>query len=91
MKEVAKSVEVKVHTGSANPRIEMRNSELHVYTSKKPVHGEANSDVVRMISEYFKVPKKQIELVKGAKSRNKLFVIRRGIITKGMKSKERGL
>ena len=89
MKEDITSIEVRVHIGSAKPRIEMRNSELHIYTSKKPVHGEANSDVIRMISEYFKVPKKQVELVKGAKSRNKLFTVKGTNAIQSVKSKGR--
>jgi uncharacterized protein YggU (UPF0235/DUF167 family) len=69
-------IEVRVHTGSTRPRIVQKGSGLHLYTVKKPLHGEANSDVIRMISEYFNVPKKNVEIVRGLKSRNKLILVR---------------
>ena len=73
-------IELRVHTGSARPRIVQKDDGLHLYTGKKPLQGEANSDVVRMISEYFNVPKKNVEIIRGLKSRNKLILVR-GLIS----------
>jgi uncharacterized protein YggU (UPF0235/DUF167 family) len=68
-------LQVTVHTGSARPRVERRDDALHVFTAKKPVQGQANSDVIRLISDYLTIPKNKIRIVKGLKSRNKLISI----------------
>ncbi len=78
-KSIEKSfvVEIVAHTGSSHRKIIKKDSQYHIYTPKKPIKGEANRDIIEMIADEFKVPKGSIELIKGEKSRVKLFKIKR--------------
>ena len=77
-KDKSYTIEVKIHTGSTRRGIEKKNSVLHLFTPKKPVSGEANEDAIKIISEEYHVAKKNIKIIKGSKSRNKVFRIKSG-------------
>lgn len=49
--------------------------DLKVWVKGKPKEGEANKCVVVLIANHFKVPKSQIKIVSGHKSRNKIIEI----------------
>jgi uncharacterized protein YggU (UPF0235/DUF167 family) len=66
-------IKVRVHTGSSRREVVLKGGGIHVYTRKKPEKGEANLDVVRIISEYFRVPKSAVELVRGDRAKVKLL------------------
>jgi uncharacterized protein YggU (UPF0235/DUF167 family) len=72
-------IEVKVHPRSSKREIIIKSGALHIYTTKKPFRGEANSDAIRLVSEYFKVPKKYISIISGLKSLNKVLSIKGNI------------
>ncbi|MFA5143056.1 MAG: DUF167 domain-containing protein [Candidatus Omnitrophota bacterium] len=46
-----------------------------VRVKEKAVEGRANDAVIEELSEYFGVPRRRISLVRGIKSRNKIFDI----------------
>lgn len=48
---------------------------LTVYLRAKPHDGEANAALVKILSKYFDVAKSRIEIVGGAKSRNKVVEV----------------
>lgn len=48
------------------------NGTLRVHITAAPVDGAANDAVIRALSEYFKVPKSGIKIVRGATSRDKV-------------------
>lgn len=65
------------HPNAKRPRIEKDLlGTLHVYVNAPPLEGKANKDIDEALAEYFKVKKSQIELISGAKSKNKLFEIK---------------
>lgn len=74
--EKSYTLEVKVHTGSSKKGISLKNGEINLYTPKKPFRGEANLDAIEIISDYCDVPKMNISILKGKKSKNKLFLIK---------------
>lgn len=47
----------------------------HVYTSAKPIDGEANKAVIELMAEYLWIKKYQIRLVSGETSRMKKLEI----------------
>ncbi|HIF0284573.1 TPA: DUF167 domain-containing protein [Legionella pneumophila] len=49
------------------------DDRLHIALHAKPQEGEANSELLFFISQFFKIPKTQIELIKGKSSRHKLI------------------
>lgn len=69
-------VAVIAHPNAKQPRIEKDLlGTLHVYVNAPPLEGKANRAIAEALAEHFKVKKFQIELISGAKSKNKLFEI----------------
>lgn len=50
-------------------------NSFEVFLKEKPERGEANKKVFEILAKYFNMPIKKIRLVKGAKTRNKIFEI----------------
>jgi len=50
-------------------------ADLKVWVRGRPKEGEANECVVSLIAEHFRVPKSQIKIIFGHKSRNKIIEI----------------
>jgi uncharacterized protein (TIGR00251 family) len=57
------------------PAVEQGDDRLIVYSRKPAVDGLANEDLIKILSEYFNVPKTSIKIVRGATSRNKTIEI----------------
>ncbi|MCM8814888.1 MAG: DUF167 domain-containing protein [Candidatus Omnitrophica bacterium] len=55
--------------------VENQDRSLKVYVNEKPVEGKANSALIKLIAEYFDVPKSAVKIVSGHKSRNKIVEI----------------
>jgi uncharacterized protein (TIGR00251 family) len=69
-------IKVTAHTRAKNPRITVNElGHLNVYVNQPAVDGKANTALVNALAEHFKVAKSQIKLVKGLKSKIKIFVI----------------
>jgi uncharacterized protein (TIGR00251 family) len=49
---------------------------LRVKVQGAPVDGEANKDLIALLSKHLKVPKKRIEIISGHSSRKKLIKLR---------------
>jgi len=47
----------------------------HVYTSSKPIDGEANKSIIELLSDFLNIKKYQIRLVSGETSKYKKFEI----------------
>ena len=46
-----------------------------VFTKAVPVDGKANEAVIRILAEFFDLPKTQIRLITGKTSKKKIFII----------------
>lgn len=67
---------VLVHSNSKKPRVEIGlQGALHVYVNEPPLEGRANRAVVEALAKYFQVSKSRVVMVKGARSRQKVFEI----------------
>ena len=51
------------------------NGTYRVHITAIPVDGAANAAVIKMMAEYFDVPKSQIKIVRGETSRDKIIEI----------------
>jgi uncharacterized protein YggU (UPF0235/DUF167 family) len=71
----AYTCEARIHPASSRRGVFPDGGLLHLYTRKKPAGGEANSDAVELISDYFNVPKCSVSIVRGDRSKVKLFRI----------------
>ena len=48
------------------------DGRLRVHITAAPVDGAANDAVIKILAEYFDMPKSQIKIIRGATSRNKV-------------------
>lgn len=70
-------IQVKAKAGARCDCISFdEEKNLYVVTTKTPpIEGRANEAVIKMLAGYFKVPKSQIQLKTGQRSKIKIFEI----------------
>ena len=61
---------------SADEIVGLHNERLKIRTTAPPVDGKANEHIIKWFSKLFKVPKKQIEIVRGDLGRDKTIRIK---------------
>ncbi|MFA5199587.1 MAG: DUF167 domain-containing protein [Candidatus Omnitrophota bacterium] len=66
---------VRVNARSSRNYIEEKDGVLKVYLTKPACEGQANQQLVILLSQYFKVKKFQIKIKSGEKSRHKLIEV----------------
>lgn len=69
-------IAVRVTPKASRMRITHIDGEIRVYVTTVPEGGKATKDVVKLLARALGVPKSQLELLRGATSRDKLFVIK---------------
>jgi hypothetical protein len=73
-------IKVKAFPGENEEEIIKKSEDsFDIKVKEKPVMGQANKGIIRVLSFYFKVPESKIRMIKGFKERNKIFDI---ILTK---------
>ena len=55
--------------------IEINKDEIAVGITSEPQKGKANKELIEKISKYFDVPKSNVKIVSGEKSRKKLVEV----------------
>jgi len=69
-------IEVRVQPRSSrNQVVGEQNEALKIKLTAPPVEGEANAALVDFLSNYLKLPRKDIKLIKGETSRHKIVEI----------------
>ena len=69
-------ISVIAHPNAKNPRIEKDLLDmLHVYVHEPPLEGKANRAVIESLAGYFHTKKRNVLLLSGEKSKNKIFEI----------------
>lgn len=66
---------VLVKPGSSKEEVVKTDDDLIIRTRKKAHDGEANTAVIKLLSQYFDVPKTRIVIKSGAKSKHKTIEI----------------
>jgi uncharacterized protein (TIGR00251 family) len=67
---------VKVKPNAKIDKLEKLSESTFSVSVKAPAQdGKANSALIRLLADFFNVPKNRIVFLKGASSRNKLFEI----------------
>jgi uncharacterized protein (TIGR00251 family) len=69
------NIEVRIKPGSKKgPLIEVASTgKLTVYVSAPAVDGQANSAVIKLLADYYKVAKSRITIVRGQTARIKII------------------
>ncbi len=73
--EPAYTLEIKVHAGSSRRAVELHDDGVHIHTTFPPLEGKANRDIIKLISDSLDIPKQDIVLFRGEKSKHKVFLI----------------
>lgn len=66
-------IEVKIHANSSQEKIEKRGEKYEVWLKEKPVDNKANEKLLKILKKYFN---KQVKIIKGLKSRNKIIELK---------------
>lgn len=66
-----KIFDVKVITKASVDKIYLENNIIKVKIREIPENGKANKAIIELFSKTFKIPKKNIDIIKGLKSSNK--------------------
>jgi hypothetical protein len=66
---------VRVTARASRNRVEQIGDTLKVYLTKPAAEGQANAQLVDLLSVHFKIKKYQVSIKSGKKSRNKLVEI----------------
>ena len=69
------NIEVKVVAGARKNFIEQETGRFKVYLTAPAVDGRANKALIDFLAVHFHVSKRQIEIIKGLKSRIKVINI----------------
>lgn len=69
-------IKIKVFPNSKKQEVIKKSEDsFEVKVKAKPQKGEANKEVMEILTSYFKISKSKIRLIKGFKKRNKIFKI----------------
>lgn len=63
--------DIKVVAGSSVDKIYLENNIIKVKVREIAENGKANKAIINIFSKTFKIPKKDINIIRGAKSNNK--------------------
>ena len=64
-------IDIKTIPGAKKNLLKQEAGIYKVYLTARAVEGKANKALVEYLADYFGVKKRQIEIIKGLKSRNK--------------------
>jgi uncharacterized protein YggU (UPF0235/DUF167 family) len=71
-------ISIIAHPNSKRPRIEKDLfGTLHIYVNQPPLEGKANKAVAESLAEHFKTNKSKIKLIRGSKSKQKVFDVQK--------------
>ncbi|MFA5050505.1 MAG: DUF167 domain-containing protein [Patescibacteria group bacterium] len=69
-------IKVKVFPNSKKENIVQKSKDgFEIKTKEKPERGQATKRVITMLAMHFNLPESKIRLIRGAKTRNKIFDI----------------
>ena len=71
-------VKVKVFPNSKKQLVEQKTEDsFKVYIKSKPEKGEANREVLSLLSGFFHIPKSDLKIIKGHKQPHKILEIKK--------------
>ena len=74
-----KKIKARVHPGSSKRTVQLKDDVYHIYTHARPVDGKANSEAVALLADYMGVPKRSVTIIRGEKSKSKVFAVARKV------------
>ena len=69
-------IKVKVYPKAKEQKVEAGTADsVKIWVRARPERGEANREVIQLLSDYFQIPIDQIRLIHGSRKRSKIFEI----------------
>ena len=69
-------IKVKVFPNSKKEEIIKKTEDsFEIKVKAKPIKGQANREVIKVLAYHLKIPESKIKMIKGFKQRNKVFEI----------------
>ncbi|MEK6645336.1 MAG: DUF167 domain-containing protein [Candidatus Firestonebacteria bacterium] len=68
-------VSVKVIPNASKNEIKEIEGKLKVYLTTSPIDGKANKSLIELLSGHFNVKRRNINIIRGVKSRNKMIEV----------------
>lgn len=71
------NISIRVKTNARKNEVrKLTDESFEVSVTAPPVDGKANERVIELLSKYFDVPKRSIEIIRGTSSKHKIVQIR---------------
>lgn len=71
-------IKIKTHPGFKKDKVIRKTEDsLEVWLKEKPIMNQANKALIDLLSDFFKIDKVRIKLIKGFKNKNKIIEIKR--------------
>lgn len=68
---------ITVKTNARKAGVEKRpDGSYHVCVNAPPVEGKANKEVIEILAEYFSLPKRSIQIIRGRAGKKKLIEVK---------------
>lgn len=74
--QVGAKIAVRVTPKASRMRLTHVDGEIRVYVTTVPEGGKATKDVIKLLAHALGLPKSRLELLRGATSRDKVFVVK---------------
>ena len=71
-----KLINIRVIPNAKRNNVSEEQGKFKVHISAPAVNGKANKALIKVLAEYFKVKKRGIKIIRGAKSREKVVEIK---------------
>ncbi|RKY31527.1 MAG: hypothetical protein DRP67_02455 [Candidatus Omnitrophota bacterium] len=69
-------IKVKVIPNAKKSCVIKEGEKLKIYVKSPPAGGKANKELIEVLSDFLKVKKKNIRIIKGEKSREKVIEVK---------------
>ena len=67
-------IKVKIFVNAGKQEIIQKSEDVfEIKVKANPEAGKANAEAIKILSKFFKIPETDIKLIKGRKTRNKIF------------------
>ncbi|MBI4837859.1 MAG: DUF167 domain-containing protein [Nitrospirae bacterium] len=70
-------ISITIKPKSRVEKVEKTDSGYIVHVKEQPIENKANKALIKALAEYFDVPKSQVEIVSGMKSKQKIVEIKK--------------
>ncbi|MDD3098208.1 MAG: DUF167 domain-containing protein [Candidatus Pacebacteria bacterium] len=69
-------IKVKVFSNAKKQKLIKKSKDnFEIQVKSKPLQGQANKEAIKVLAEYFEVPKSKVRIINGFRHTNKIFSV----------------